>query len=849
MKRIFNLTFIVLSLLICGCTSNKVEKGVSYEMAKARKNVVLEIQYSLQFTIPENINENITGKNTINFLIEKDESKYLYLDFNESKDKLKNIQVNRKPAKLIFENEHIVVPTNLLITGYNEIVVEFIAGNLSLNRNPDYLYTLFVPDRASTCFPSFDQPDLKASFFLELSVPKDWEAVSNSRMSMDTEENGRRVMQFMLSKPISTYQFAFAAGKFKKLTDPSTAMTMYYRETDSAKVAANAKDIFNLHKSSVAWMEEYTNYQYPFLKFDFVLIPTFQYGGMEHPGNIFYRESSLFLEETASVNQKMRRASLIAHETAHMWFGNLVTMKWFDDVWLKEVFANFMAAKIVNPQFPEINHDLRFLMAHYPTAYSIDRSEGSHPIQQNLDNLKNAGTLYGGIIYQKAPIMMRNLESIMGDENFRSGLRDYLIIYGYKNASWDDLVVSLKKFTDKDLEMWNKAWIKSKGMPTIEYSINNNLNIKVTNDTAGVIWPQAFQYQIISDHGQSVRDIIINDTDGASIEVSESAIKVIPNYKGRGYGFFEADKASRQEMLQSVNSIEDTEARAAVWMNIWEYVLRGELGVKQALETMISCISQEKNPLILEYISNNMNTLYWQFTTAEDRQMVSQKVDDTLFETMALEKDISRKRILFNCFKKVANSKEGIENLKKFWRNEMTLGLDISEQDHIELAYEIAVRDEAASNLVLQTQLENTQNPDRKKAMQFTIPALSADEKVRDAFFDSLKVASHREHEPWVLDALSYLHHPLRAKQSVKYIKPSLELLQEIQLTGDIFFPTGWANETVSNYQSKEAADAVRQFLKDNPTLSPNLKNKLLQSADMLFRAEKILSASDKQNM
>ena len=256
MKLIYNFTFVILSLLIFSCNSNKVEKGVSFEMAKARKNVLLEIQYNLQFTIPDNINENITGKNTIFFLIEKDEAKYLYLDFSESVDKLKNIQVNRKPAKLIFENEHIVIPTNLLITGYNEIAIEFVAGNLSLNRNPDYLYTLFVPDRASTCFPSFDQPDLKASFSLELRVPKDWEAVSNSRMTMDFEENGRRVMQFMLSKPISTYQFAFAAGKFKKLTDPSSAMTMYYRETDSAKVASNAKDIFDLHKSSIAWMEE-----------------------------------------------------------------------------------------------------------------------------------------------------------------------------------------------------------------------------------------------------------------------------------------------------------------------------------------------------------------------------------------------------------------------------------------------------------------------------------------------------------------------------------------------------------------------------------------------------------------
>ena len=113
---------------------------------------------------------------------------------------------------------------------------------------------------------------------------------------------------------------------------------------------------------------------------------------MEHVGNIFYKESALILDESATDNQKLARARLIAHETAHYWFGDLVTMNWFNDVWLKEVFANFMAAKAVNPDFPEVNHELSFLLSHHPTAYSEDRSGGSHPIQQTLENLKDAGS-------------------------------------------------------------------------------------------------------------------------------------------------------------------------------------------------------------------------------------------------------------------------------------------------------------------------------------------------------------------------------------------------------------------------------------------------------------------------
>ncbi len=110
------------------------------------------------------------------------------------------------------------------------------------------------------------------------------------------------------------------------------------------------------------------------------------------------------------------RASVIAHETAHMWFGDLVTMRWFNDVWMKEVFANFMAAKIVNPSFPEVNHELRFLLSHYPAAYEVDRTPGANAIRQPLANLNEAGSLYGAIIYQKAPIVMRHLESLMGED-------------------------------------------------------------------------------------------------------------------------------------------------------------------------------------------------------------------------------------------------------------------------------------------------------------------------------------------------------------------------------------------------------------------------------------------------
>ena len=311
------------------------------------------------------------------------------------------------------------------------------SGGLSGVRADEFLYCLFVPDRARVALPIFDQPDLKARYRLILKVPSDWKAVTNASLLVHRDAGDSTSLHFNETDPISTYVFAFAAGRFEVVTAERAGrqLRLLHRETDSEKVARNLEAIFDLHGAALEWLEEYTAIAYPFEKLDFVAVPAFQYGGMEHAGAIFYRDRSLFLEESTTQSQYLGRASLIAHEVAHMWFGNLVTMRWFNDVWMKEVFANFMAAKIVNPSFPDVDHDLRFLLAHYPAAYQVDRTAGANPIRQELANLNEAGSLYGAIIYQKAPVVMKHLERLMGEESFRDGLREYLAAHRYGNAT------------------------------------------------------------------------------------------------------------------------------------------------------------------------------------------------------------------------------------------------------------------------------------------------------------------------------------------------------------------------------------------------------------------------------
>ena len=378
-----------------GAIDPSLAPGVPESLARERAEVILSLRYELSFAIPDKRTEAVRGSETIRFALRAPHR--VVLDFAQPRDRVRSVRVGDKPVEADFAAGHLIIPASATKAGENASRIEFLAGNDSLNRNDDFLYTLFVPARAHFAWPCFDQPDLKARYSLTLDVPSGWEVVANGAELERAASGETTRVRFAETQPIPTYLFAFAAGKFRVETAERNGRTfrMFHRETDVRKVARNRDAIFDLHARALAWLEDYTGIKYPWGKFDFVLIPSFQFGGMEHPGAIFYNAASLLLDESATQNQLLGRANTISHETSHMWFGDLVTMRWFNDVWMKEVMANFLAAKIVNPSFPEINHDLRFLLSHYPSAYAIDRTAGANPIRQNLENLDEAGMLYG----------------------------------------------------------------------------------------------------------------------------------------------------------------------------------------------------------------------------------------------------------------------------------------------------------------------------------------------------------------------------------------------------------------------------------------------------------------------
>ncbi len=825
--------------------------GIPLGLAQDRAARISNLRYHARLRVPSRRDEPVRGTMAIRFSL-SDTDRPVALDFVQPPDHVASVRANGSVLKAVIANGHIVIPEGGLATGENTIDVEFVAGDAALNRGDDFMYSLFVPARASLALPCFDQPDLKAKWTFSLTVPADWTAVSNGREMSRTpgSDPASQEIAFAETAPLPTYLAAFAAGKFTVETAQRDGreFRMFHRETDAAKVARNQDAVFDLHARALAWLEDYTAIPYPLGKFDIVLIPSFQFGGMEHAGAIFYNASGLLLDEAATKNQLLGRAAVISHETAHMWFGDLVTMRWFNDVWMKEVFANFMAAKIANPSFPDVNHELRFLYQHYPSAYEVDRTEGANPIRQDLANLNEAGSLYGAIIYQKAPIVMRQLELLMGAEAFRDGLREYLKNHAFGNATWPDLVRVLDSRTPADLVAWSRAWVDEPGRPTIETDVQvqdgrvTRLALRQTDPRKrGLLWPQRLAVVVATPRETKTFDVML---DAAEVAIPDAAglaapTWIVPAGAGLGYGSFVLDQPTMDRLSTGIADIRDPLTRGAALVAMWESMLDGRVTAATMLETLLTALPRETDELTVQQMLEYTRAAFWRFTGADERTDVAEQVERVLRAGLDRAKSTSEKAAWFGSVRSTATTPATVEWLERVWRrDEKVPGLPLAETDESELALDLAVRDVPAAEEILKTQLDRIKNPDRKARFAFVMPALSRDAAVRERFFESLKDVNNRRREAWVLEAARYLHHPLRASVSKKLVVPALSLVREIQQTGDIFFPKRWADATLSGYQSVQTAAEVRAFIERLPPDYPaRLRWVLLSAADPLYRA------------
>ena len=641
----------------------------------------------------------------------------------------------------------------------------------------------------------------------------------------------------METEPLSTYLFSFVAGKLTRevYSRNGRDISIYHRETDPKKIAqcpAIADEVFD----ALEWQEDFTGIPYPFAKYDVIILPGFQYGGMEHTGATLYTDRRMFLDEHPTLNERLSRSSLIAHETSHMWFGDYVTMKWFDDVWTKEVFANYFASRIVEPLYPDVNHRLNFIRDYIPASYSEDRTAGANPIKQDLDNLRNAGLVYGNIIYDKSPVIMEMLVRVLGEDAFQQGIREYLTTYAYGNATWEGLIRILNKYTEEDLAAWSEVWVNQKGMPEITASVKDGELVVEQRDPLGrgLKWPQELTYRVIC--GTDSEEIPVSlegNSDSFRMKLSflpNGNCVILPNINGRGYGFFKITEGESSGLWSVLRSSEDEVLKGSLLITLYENLRWKTISPQGFREEMLAYLPNESNSLLFSMALSYLGDCQRIFPSD------SRPLEQVLWKIVTTNPVSQHRLQAFRLYRSIADSEEAVQCLYTLWQERKApKDCALSESDYIGLSYMLAMHLPEKADKIIATQLSRIQNPDRKKEYQFISPSVSPRKAERDSVFASLLIAGNRRVEPWASSALANLNHRLREQESVAYIRPALEAMPEVQRTGDIFFPTAWVRSLLSAHTSKEAREEVDAFFTAHPDFPLMLSNKIKQQASHLY--------------
>jgi aminopeptidase N len=844
-------------------TPSLMGPGISSELATYRFARISDVRYDLSLDVTPM--DTARGHVTISF--RRRGTGDAVLDFRGPR--LGTMTLNGKTLPASSSNGmHIRLPSEWLRNGDNSVSITFGAliapAGASVIRyhdatdGADYLYTLLVPSDANQLFPCFDQPDIKARTSLTLSIPKEWNAVANGVIRQTSSTASAKVISFAQTQPMSTYLIAFAAGPWARVTRTVDGhpITMYVRASRAKEVEADS--LIQANGRAVKWLSGYFNVPYPWSKLDFVLAPAFPFGGMEHPGAIFYSENSFIFRERATRPQRISRTATIYHEVAHQWFGDLVTMKWFDDLWLKEGFATYMAAKMTASLEPSANAWETFYLQNKPTAYGVDRTEGTTPIWQSLANLDQAKSNYGAIVYNKAPGVIKQLNYLVGDSAFQAGLHDYLVRHAYGNATWQDLLSSVGKASKQSLGAWGKAYILRPGMPVIEQHVSVRdgalQGISLVQHPAQKLsgagpWPIRTQVMVRYPDGHTDNLLIAVNADSTVARFATPTKVpsfVYANAGDNAYALVIPDSASARWLADSVGTLSDPLMRAMGWDALWELVRRQALPVTQFITIAERSLPLERDEQILGSQLRHVSRAADTYLSKEDGATVLPALEMSLRRAA---NDSGRpyeiRKPNLDALIRVSHTQAGLEYLDHLLDSTSAAGAPLRAPTRWAIITQLVANNysTAAARLAKETRSDSTSEG---KRYAFIAGAAAPDSNVKQQYFNRY-LSDATLNEEWATSSLGAFNESGQQALTLKYLKPALDTLPWLQRNRRIFFVGSWLGGFMGGQSTPEAVAIVHAFLASNPNLGTDLRQKILQDLEEMERSAEIRSANVKQ--
>ncbi len=483
----------------------------------------------------------------------------------------------------------------------------------------EYLYTNFEPYSAHRLFPSFDQPDIKATYQLTVSAPADWTLIANSNATA-TEDIGDGLTRhtFEQTRPFSTYLFALIAGPYEAFRDQHGDIPLGFFARKSLTPYIDQEELFQVTKQGLDFFQAFFDYPYPFTKYDQIFVPEFNAGAMENVAAVTHSERLVFRDPPTD-NDRLGRAEVLLHEMAHMWFGNLVTMRWWNDLWLNESFATYMAylALVEGTRFTHAWQSFNSGMKNW--AYRQDQLITTHPIAGEVADTDATFLNFDGITYGKGAAVIKQLVAAMGMEGFREGMRLYFQTHAFSNTTLSDWLDSLGEGVGRDLHGWAALWLETASLNTLSATTEvadgriQSMHLRQSAlEDYPTLRPHQVEIALVRDDGDS----IVIDAVPAYIEDAEATVEgaagrpapalVYPNYNDHAFAKLALDEPSLEFIRERLDHLDDTLLRQLIWQTLWHMVRDQQLKSTDYLELAGPKAVTERDHELVETILQQM---------------------------------------------------------------------------------------------------------------------------------------------------------------------------------------------------------------------------------------------------
>jgi aminopeptidase N len=503
-----------------------------------------------------------------------------------------------------------------------------------------YLYTQFETGDARRMYACFDQPDQKATFSISTITPKHWEVISNYGAESTKDLDGdRKHIQFATSQVISTYVTAIVAGAYKSVHDEykgekTIPLGIYARKSFFQHV--DAEKIFEVTKQGFAYFEKTFGLAYPFGKYDQIAVAEYNWGAMENVGCVTFHEDVLIFRSKVTERSYISRATTIHHEMAHMWFGDLVTMKWWQDLWLNESFAEWASYMSVSESTKYKHAWTEFNSVRKNWAYRADQLTSTHPIAVEMEDLDDVRTNFDGISYAKGASVLQQLVAHVGRDNFIAGLRTYFAKHAYKNTELSDLITELEATSGKDLTAWVATWLRTAGVNTLRPIVTLDGDKYVSVSVKQEVPPMPVGSKELRPHHLFIglfdlhdgtlvrRESIEVDIDGEFTEIKEFAGKkaadlLLINDHDQSYAKLRFDERSVETMKSYEGKLDDSLARGLIWASLWDSTRDGELSASDYIKIALNTLKGETDISMITATFMQIDTAIWAYVAPQNR--------------------------------------------------------------------------------------------------------------------------------------------------------------------------------------------------------------------------------------